>query len=142
MRAVRGLKAALNDSGRLRFKVIPNLQPSPFKSLLTDGLDMNHRSQRLRWIILSSGEVIGHPSNALRKLTPLLGVVGLAIARRLIQLFPNKSTYLVERHNNVGEETSSRNSEVVHSGNAPTSVVVVSFPTDTDFKVFTTHRTR
>ena len=142
MRAVRGLKAALNDSGRFRFKVIPNLQPSPSKALLADGLDLNHRSQRLRWTILSSGEVIGHPSNALRKLTPLLGVVGLAIARRLIQLFPSKSTYLVERHNTVGEETSSRNSEVVHSGDAPTSVVVVSFSTDNDFKVYITPRTR
>ncbi|KAL1732765.1 FAD dependent oxidoreductase [Schizophyllum commune] len=77
MRAVRGLKAALNDSGRFRFK---------------------------------------EPEAAVDNIVIGGGVVGLAIARRLIQLFPSKSTYLVERHNTVGEETSSRNSEVVHSG--------------------------
>ncbi|KAJ7688400.1 FAD dependent oxidoreductase [Mycena rosella] len=43
------------------------------------------------------------------------GVVGLAIARRLSQ-FSDKSTILVERHTRAGEETSSRNSEVIHSG--------------------------
>ncbi|KAJ6567203.1 NAD dehydrogenase [Mycena vulgaris] len=43
------------------------------------------------------------------------GVVGLAIARSLSQ-FSNKSTILVERHTRAGEETSSRNSEVIHSG--------------------------
>ncbi|KAJ7499258.1 NAD dehydrogenase [Mycena latifolia] len=43
------------------------------------------------------------------------GVVGLAIARSLSQ-FADKSTILVERHNRAGEETSSRNSEVIHSG--------------------------
>lgn len=42
--------------------------------------------------------------------------MGLAIARHLTQRFPEKSTYLVERHNTIGEETSSRNSEVIHSG--------------------------
>ncbi|KDR83478.1 hypothetical protein GALMADRAFT_55409 [Galerina marginata CBS 339.88] len=44
------------------------------------------------------------------------GVVGLAVAQRLCQHFPSKSTYLVERHGRAGEETSSRNSEVIHSG--------------------------
>ncbi|KAF7353080.1 Delta-9 fatty acid desaturase protein [Mycena venus] len=44
------------------------------------------------------------------------GVVGLAIARSLSQKFANKSTILVERHTRAGEETSSRNSEVIHSG--------------------------
>ncbi|KAI1796314.1 NAD dehydrogenase [Ganoderma leucocontextum] len=44
------------------------------------------------------------------------GVVGLAIAQRLGQRFPDKSTYLVERHNVPGEETSARNSEVIHTG--------------------------
>uniref|UniRef100_D8PL23 L-2-hydroxyglutarate dehydrogenase, mitochondrial n=1 Tax=Schizophyllum commune (strain H4-8 / FGSC 9210) TaxID=578458 RepID=D8PL23_SCHCM len=77
MRAVRGLKAALNDSGRFKFK---------------------------------------EPEAAVDSIVIGGGVVGLAIARRLIQLFPSKSTYLVERHNTVGEETSSRNSEVIHSG--------------------------
>ncbi|KIY63472.1 NAD dehydrogenase [Cylindrobasidium torrendii FP15055 ss-10] len=44
------------------------------------------------------------------------GVVGLALARFLAERYPGKSTYLVERHSRVGEETSSRNSEVLHSG--------------------------
>lgn len=44
------------------------------------------------------------------------GVVGLAVAQRLSEHFPTKSTYLVERHPHAGEETSSRNSEVVHAG--------------------------
>jgi len=69
----------------------------------------------------------------------MLGVVGLAVAQRLSQKFPSKSTYLLERHTRAGEETryvglatncfvkmaktenytiepSSRNSEVIHSG--------------------------
>ncbi|TFK73036.1 FAD dependent oxidoreductase [Pluteus cervinus] len=44
------------------------------------------------------------------------GVVGLAIAQRLSNRFPRLSTILVERHVRVGEEISSRNSEVIHSG--------------------------
>ncbi|KAI0335536.1 NAD dehydrogenase [Cubamyces sp. BRFM 1775] len=44
------------------------------------------------------------------------GVVGLAVAQRLAQTFPEQSTYLVERHGVAGEETSSRNSEVIHAG--------------------------
>ncbi|KAF9569430.1 FAD dependent oxidoreductase [Agrocybe pediades] len=46
----------------------------------------------------------------------MLGVVGLAVAQRLSQKFPSKSTFLVERHARAGEEISSRNSEVIHSG--------------------------
>ncbi|KAH9899801.1 NAD dehydrogenase [Cubamyces lactineus] len=41
---------------------------------------------------------------------------GLAVAQRLAQTFPERSTYLVERHGVAGEETSSRNSEVIHAG--------------------------
>ncbi|KAI0034418.1 NAD dehydrogenase [Vararia minispora EC-137] len=44
------------------------------------------------------------------------GVVGLAVARYLAQRFPDKTTVLLERHTRAGEETSSRNSEVVHAG--------------------------
>ncbi|EPQ27621.1 uncharacterized protein PFL1_04759 [Pseudozyma flocculosa PF-1] len=44
------------------------------------------------------------------------GVVGLSIAAALAKRWPNKSTYLVERHRHFGEETSSRNSEVIHAG--------------------------
>ncbi|KAF7550268.1 hypothetical protein G7Z17_g5816 [Cylindrodendrum hubeiense] len=43
------------------------------------------------------------------------GVVGLAIARQLARR-DNTSTILIERHNAVGTETSSRNSEVIHAG--------------------------
>lgn len=44
------------------------------------------------------------------------GVIGLAIARQLAIRYPEKSTYLVERHKHPGQETSSRNSEVIHAG--------------------------
>jgi L-2-hydroxyglutarate oxidase LhgO len=42
------------------------------------------------------------------------GVVGLAIAERLSREFEN--VFLVERHPSFGQETSSRNSEVIHAG--------------------------
>ncbi|KAA8895363.1 FAD dependent oxidoreductase [Sphaerosporella brunnea] len=44
------------------------------------------------------------------------GIVGLAIARQLARAHPGSSTVLLERHNAVGTETSSRNSEVIHGG--------------------------
>lgn len=44
------------------------------------------------------------------------GVVGLAITHELAKRFPDKSTFMVERHKRPGEETSSRNSEVIHAG--------------------------
>ncbi|EIN10477.1 FAD dependent oxidoreductase [Punctularia strigosozonata HHB-11173 SS5] len=44
------------------------------------------------------------------------GVVGLGIAQRLSHQLPDKSVYLIERHPRAGEETSSRNSEVIHAG--------------------------
>ena len=43
-------------------------------------------------------------------------MVGLAIARQLAQARPQARTLLLERHDAVGTETSSRNSEVVHNG--------------------------
>ncbi|KAJ4011680.1 hypothetical protein NW752_008688 [Fusarium irregulare] len=43
------------------------------------------------------------------------GVVGLAVARQLAQR-DNTSTVLIERHDAIGTETSSRNSEVIHAG--------------------------
>lgn len=42
------------------------------------------------------------------------GVIGLAIARQLAR--PGKSVFVLEQHSNFGEETSSRNSEVIHAG--------------------------
>lgn len=42
------------------------------------------------------------------------GVVGLACARTLVRRFP--SLVVLERHDSFGQETSSRNSEVVHAG--------------------------
>ncbi|KAJ3880610.1 NAD dehydrogenase [Lentinula edodes] len=74
---VRGLAAALNSSGKFKFKA---------------------------------------PEVAVDHLVIGAGVVGLAIAQRLCECFPSKSTYVVERHARAGEETSSRNSEVIHSG--------------------------
>ncbi|KAF4602390.1 hypothetical protein EYR40_005595 [Pleurotus pulmonarius] len=44
------------------------------------------------------------------------GVVGLAIAEALVKRYPKKTTFLVERNSRVGEEISSRNSEVIHAG--------------------------
>ncbi|KAK3390452.1 FAD dependent oxidoreductase [Podospora didyma] len=45
------------------------------------------------------------------------GVVGLAIAQELARRGgPSSSTVLLERHQAVGTETSSRNSEVIHAG--------------------------
>ncbi|TFK56163.1 NAD dehydrogenase [Heliocybe sulcata] len=90
---VRGLTAALNSSGRFKYKVrLP--------------LGMT------RWL-LKRGQ---SPEYAVDFLVVGGGAVGLAIAHRLARRFPDKSTYLVERHPRPGEETSSRNSEVIHAG--------------------------
>ncbi len=43
-------------------------------------------------------------------------MVGLAIARHLAEHRPSSSTVLIERHDAIGTETSSRNSEVIHAG--------------------------
>ena len=42
------------------------------------------------------------------------GIIGLSVAAEVSKL--NNSVYLVERHDSFGQETSSRNSEVVHAG--------------------------
>jgi L-2-hydroxyglutarate oxidase LhgO len=42
------------------------------------------------------------------------GVVGLAIAAKLSETFPD--VFILEKHDHFGQETSSRNSEVIHSG--------------------------
>lgn len=42
------------------------------------------------------------------------GVVGLAVARELSKISPD--IFVIERHNSFGQETSSRNSEVIHAG--------------------------
>ena len=44
------------------------------------------------------------------------GVIGLAIAHKLSQSFPQKNILLIEKNNQFGSETSSRNSEVIHAG--------------------------
>ncbi len=44
------------------------------------------------------------------------GVIGLASAHRLLTSYPQCTLILVEAHPKFGQETSSRNSEVVHSG--------------------------
>jgi hypothetical protein len=57
------------------------------------------------------------------------GAVGLAIARRLQQV-PGAQVVLIEKHNMVGSETSSRNSEVGTCSLSPTSAAseISSFP--------------
>ena len=42
------------------------------------------------------------------------GVIGLAIARKLSE--SHKNVFILEKNNKFGQETSSRNSEVIHSG--------------------------
>jgi L-2-hydroxyglutarate oxidase LhgO len=42
------------------------------------------------------------------------GVVGLAIAERVSENY--KNVFLIEKHSSFGQETSSRNSEVIHAG--------------------------
>jgi L-2-hydroxyglutarate oxidase LhgO len=42
------------------------------------------------------------------------GVIGLAIAEELSR--EHKDLFLIEKHNSFGQETSSRNSEVIHAG--------------------------
>jgi L-2-hydroxyglutarate oxidase LhgO len=42
------------------------------------------------------------------------GVVGLAIAEKLSELYGN--VFVIEKHQTFGQETSSRNSEVIHAG--------------------------
>jgi L-2-hydroxyglutarate oxidase LhgO len=42
------------------------------------------------------------------------GVIGLAIAEKVSE--ENKNVYLIEKHATFGQETSSRNSEVIHAG--------------------------
>ncbi|GAA5817262.1 hypothetical protein MFLAVUS_010805 [Mucor flavus] len=44
------------------------------------------------------------------------GVVGLAIGEKLTRCRPNETTFVVDKNKRVGEETSSRNSEVIHAG--------------------------
>ncbi len=44
------------------------------------------------------------------------GVVGLAVVAELSKQFTDKSVVLLEQHSKFGQETSSRNSEVIHSG--------------------------
>lgn len=44
------------------------------------------------------------------------GVVGLAVAAELSKQFKDSSLVLLERHSDFGQETSSRNSEVIHAG--------------------------
>lgn len=45
------------------------------------------------------------PSDSINHLVVGGGVVGLAIARKLLQVAPDKSTFLVERHSQPGQET-------------------------------------
>jgi len=44
------------------------------------------------------------------------GITGLALARSLSARWPKASIVLLEQHDGIGQETSSRNSEVIHAG--------------------------
>jgi L-2-hydroxyglutarate oxidase LhgO len=44
------------------------------------------------------------------------GVIGLAVAAELTKRFTDNSTVVMEQHDSFGQETSSRNSEVIHAG--------------------------
>ena len=44
------------------------------------------------------------------------GVIGLALARELVSVFPFRQIVMLEQHSHVGMETSSHNSEVIHAG--------------------------
>ncbi|MGE5415950.1 MAG: NAD(P)/FAD-dependent oxidoreductase [Acidobacteriota bacterium] len=44
------------------------------------------------------------------------GIVGLAVAYELSRSHPKRSIVLIEKNTRVGQETSSRNSEVIHAG--------------------------
>jgi Predicted dehydrogenase len=44
------------------------------------------------------------------------GVVGLAVAEAVSRTYPGKDIILLEKHGKFGQETSSRNSEVIHAG--------------------------
>ena len=44
------------------------------------------------------------------------GVVGLAVAAEISRRFPDQALLLMERHPKFGQDTSSRNSEVIHAG--------------------------
>ncbi|WP_371367606.1 NAD(P)/FAD-dependent oxidoreductase [Sporomusa rhizae] len=44
------------------------------------------------------------------------GVIGLAVAEAVSRTYPDKDIILLEKHEKFGQETSSRNSEVIHAG--------------------------
>ena len=44
------------------------------------------------------------------------GVVGLAIAAKIVEKYPDYQVIILERNEKYGQDTSSRNSEVIHSG--------------------------
>jgi|GEM_PF-2631881 len=44
------------------------------------------------------------------------GVIGLAVALQTVESHPQKTIILLEQHETFGQETSSRNSEVIHAG--------------------------
>lgn len=44
------------------------------------------------------------------------GLIGLAVARLASRVFPESHVYVIERNKDIGMETSSRNSQVLHAG--------------------------
>lgn len=100
--AVRGLKAALNSAGKFKFKVSPSLNTSLALGCWMTRILESRCSGRLSRYWRRCGHTLFKLHT--ESLNLQLGVIGLAIARRLSERFPTKSTFLVERHVRAGEE--------------------------------------
>ena len=104
MRAIHGLTRSLNQSGRFKYKVRLLL-------LLFSTHKTNKCSQEpdavVDFLVIGAGALKQLWALGLSKLIShfFAGVVGLAVAQRLSQSFPSRSTCLLERHNRTGEET-------------------------------------
>jgi hypothetical protein len=103
---IRRLTTSLNNAGRPKFKV---RRRTPSDKVLSSSCTESH--PRPQWITLSSVEVwlqtccVNDSFNEIYCSPGTRGVIGLAVARALLQRFPDKSTILIERRTRPGEET-------------------------------------
>lgn len=103
MKALRGLKAALNSRGQYKYKVDKTVLWNWVKLECAEvaflGSGNGCRSfGRWWWCVQKSANL------NLAIMAMPVGVVGLAIARQLSMTFPEKTTYLVERNSSAGQE--------------------------------------
>lgn len=98
--AVRGLKAALNSTGKFKFKVSSPLSAFPWVTRIPESRCSGRFSRYWRRLVHTLSVFYR------ARVTPksVSGVVGLAIAQRLSQRYPTKTSFLVERHVRAGEE--------------------------------------